>query len=563
MMKYLCLWAGLTASALWAQNLTRDQKIADLRQLAALYAKNYGPYEWKKEAVGFDLYNLRPWIERAERTRTDLEFLDVLVRYVAALDDAHDVITFPSTWTASLGFSTDIFDGRVLIDSVNRARLPLARFPAVVGDELVSIDGRPALALVEEFRPYAIAANPRSTRRAAAARLTSRPQQLMPLAPVTTPDRSTVVIRRAGGAEETYELDWLKSGEPMVVGPVPLVEGKARTESYEAAWDGDDHLPQELRPFARKFFTSVEPGYHAVLNYGGRSPIFNLPANFQQRLGRVASDVFFSGTYESDGLRIGFIRIPSFSPAQGANFALQQFIAEIAFFQQNTDGLIIDDMRNPGGSVSYCEALLQLIHPTTFRTLGFEIRATSAWIASFSSTLNAVRAAGFPDWQIALWESNLAQIRDANAQNRGRTGPLPLGLLGALDLPSGPIAYTKPIMVVVDEFSASGGDFFPAVVQDNRRGIIFGYRTMGAGGNVAGYGATSYTEGLTRVTESLMNRKEPIATREYPTAPYVENIGVRPDIEVDYMTRENLMTNGAPFVRAMTEAMVRHIRGGR
>jgi C-terminal processing protease CtpA/Prc len=96
-------------------------------------------------------------------------------------------------------------------------------------------------------------------------------------------------------------------------------------------------------------------------------------------LGGLATDLFFSGTFEAGGKRIGFLRIPSFLPTN-INLAINQFAGEIIFFQQNTDGLIIDDMRNPGGSVSYCEFLLTLLMPNTFRTLGFEIRATASWV---------------------------------------------------------------------------------------------------------------------------------------------------------------------------------------
>lgn len=50
-------------------------------------------------------------------------------------------------------------------------------------------------------------------------------------------------------------------------------------------------------------------------------------------------------------------------------------------------------------------------------------------------------------------------------------------------------------------------------------------------------------------------------TEDYPTANYVENIGVRPDIQCDYMTRENLITGGKAFTDAFIAAMVKHIRG--
>jgi hypothetical protein len=47
-----------------------------------------------------------------------------------------------------------------------------------------------------------------------------------------------------------------------------------------------------------------------------------------------------------------------------------------------------------------------------------------------------------------------------------------------------------------------------------------------------------------------------VSTPDFPPAPYIENIGVRPDVVVDYMTRANLMGAGAPFVQAFTQAAV-------
>ena len=114
------------------------------------------------------------------------------------------------------------------------------------------------------------------------------------------------------------------------------------------------------------------------------------------------------------------------------------------------------------------------------------------------------------------------------------------------------------MILLVDEFSASGGDAFSSIIQDNGRGPLLGMRTMGAGGSVVGFPATAYTESISRVTASLIHRGRLIYTNDFPPAPYIENIGVRPDIVVDYMTRTNLMTGGAPFVQAFTQAIVNH-----
>src|SRR4029453_17976169 len=94
--------------------LTSKQRIADLEQLAALYAKNYAPYEWKRDVLGFDLLRLTPWLQRIHHS-DDLDFQEALIEYVASLNDAHDFIAFPTTFSASLPMSVDIYHVKVLI----------------------------------------------------------------------------------------------------------------------------------------------------------------------------------------------------------------------------------------------------------------------------------------------------------------------------------------------------------------------------------------------------------------------------------------------------------------
>src|SRR6185503_11179181 len=98
------------------------------------------------------------------------------------------------------------------------------------------------------------------------------------------------------------------------------------------------------------------------------------------------------------------IRIPSYSPAIGAAAALAAFQREMAYFQANTDGLVIDDMRNPGGSVSYVNQILSLVMPHQWRSMGFELRATSEWVFSISIALEQAKAARAPQNIIDLLE---------------------------------------------------------------------------------------------------------------------------------------------------------------
>lgn len=551
------------ALAVQAQNLTAEQRAADLRMLAALYAKQYGPYEWKRDVIGFDLYDLRPWLERAATMKDDIEFFDLLVEYVAALDDAHDVVSFPFTFSASLPFTADLYDGRALIDSVTRSALPVTEYPIQIGDELVSVDGVSVQEWIRILWKYSIAANPRSTARNAVARITSRSQSRIPWA-FRIGDTAEVVIRHQNGELRTYRIAWSKSGMPVTeAGRLPSpFERASRAGRAASILDYEDSLAPWQRPLAELLEARIDETSMAVLNPGLR-PIFALPQGFQTRLaGNAATDSFTSGWWSAGGLRIGFLRIPNMSPALGTTAALQQFDREIEWMEQNTDGLVIDIMRNPGGSVLYVENLCQRLIPYVFRSIGFELRPTAAEVASFGATLEAARRSNLPEPVIAGYEGRYRDVLAAYRENRGRTGPISL-TQPSLWLEPARTVYTKPIVVLIDEFSASGGDAFAATLQDNGRALLVGMRTMGAGGNVVDRNGTWYAEASTRVTRSLMSRRYDVSTPEFPPTPYIENVGVRPDVELDYMTRDNLLQNGRPFVEAFTAIAVDHIRRNR
>ena len=82
----------------------------------------------------------------------------------------------------------------------------------------------------------------------------------------------------------------------------------------------------------------------------------------------------------------------------------------------------------------------------------------------------------------------------------------------------------------------------------------------GAGGSIGTFECTAFTEIICGITMSLMNRGVVISGTEYPPSPYIENVGVWPDIPVDYMTKANLLQNGAPFISSFLQHMAAHIR---
>ena len=546
----------LMVNVLCLGQMTPAEKVADFTQLASTYAMNYGPLDWKLTVLNFDLRQIGDWLTKAANTQDDLDFYELCVSYVASLDDAHDAFQLPSDFLASMGFSVDVFDGKTLVDFIDRKQLPARRFPFQVGDELVSVDGVAAQDLIRSLTPYSIAANPLSTRRFAAAYVTLRPQQIMPHAHLV-PDTSTVIFNLRNGGTQAFSIPWVKTGTPItIVGPVTGPSGNS------AAAMSQSGSPDYMRPLM-KLRNMRLPASRSLVGFGDTAPVFNLPGNFVQRMGNGLFDFFYSGTFQAQGHQIGYIRIPSFDTSLPSD----DFQTEINYMQQNTDGLIVDIMRNPGGDPCAAEDLLQRVIPTPFRNIGLEIRATWGWVQSFTQALQDAQDFGAPSDVIAQYQNLLQQVNAAYLTPSGRTNALPvcdstLDLQPATDSNNQPIAYTKPLMLLTDELSASAADYFAAVLQDNQRGVQFGMRTMGAGGNVDIFPVTTYSYGASTVTESLMHRRNPVVTPDYPTAPYVENIGVRPDVVQDYMTTDNLLNQGSTFVQAFTNAMVKYINTG-
>lgn len=57
-----------------------------------------------------------------------------------------------------------------------------------------------------------------------------------------------------------------------------------------------------------------------------------------------------------------------------------------------------------------------------------------------------------------------------------------LEIYPAVDAAFRPNVYTKPMIILMDEFSVSTADLFPAVLQDPGRAKLVGYRSGGLGG---------------------------------------------------------------------------------
>jgi hypothetical protein len=588
-------------------DLTPQQKTSDFMQLVALYDVNYALYEVKLQLFNYDLLNIQPWLAQIAQSKTDVDFYDICTRYVASLQDSHDEFTILSDYDAWMHMDGDLYDGKFLITYIDRGYLPAKTFNFALADQLISVDGVPVATLLNQFVPYSVngGGNPVSQQRLAAATITERYQGWYPLAKVG-PTATIVVQHASDGTTSTYTIPWDVQGTLVTsVGTVSSPAG-AETQKYHAVKRAA--LRRESRrginpagggnPWLRNVdagYTPIAvdttpdappPAYMAPLvalgnmkaaspasaingeglePFGSLYPVFNPPAGFKTRLGLRTTDEFLSGTFPAGTGIIGFIRIPSFEPTSTTN-AVSQFASEIQYFQANTDGLVIDVMGNGGGSLCYAQTLTSYLIPFTFQSVSEQLRATLNWQVSFSEARQSAINAGAPAWTVQLYGLYLNAIQQQLASNRGMTGPLPICTASTVASPatsaSGKIlAYSKPILVLTDNFTLSSAETFTMQLQDNKVATIFGTRTDGGGGNVVGYDEiTAYSQGSTRVTEGLILRLTPVSANGFPVLAYYDSVGIQPDIAQDYMTTKNLLTGGSDFVTAAVAA-IRQLTG--
>ena len=602
-MRLLPLAASLLAIAPMAlADLTVDQKVSDFMQLSALYAKNYGPYELKRDVYGFDLFNIQRWLIQVKASKTDLDFYDICVKYVASLRDSHDEFTIESSYDAWLHFDGDLYDGKFIIDYIDRSYLPTAKFPFRIGDELVSVDGVAVADLIASFGPYSVngSSNQVSRDRLAAGTVTERYQGWYPHANDIGTNASIVVNRKATGAAATYTIPWDILGDAVTTaGLIPSANSKLparadrsaktaaalRHRGSESGWHKanpwgatfseagpdlipDPPIPGYMQTKAKLQFMGAAQKHQSFAKSSGLSPFgsfypaFNPPASFKLRLGSRTTDLFLSGTFTAGGKTMGFIRIPDMDPVSQTT-AINQFSTEIQYFQQNTAGLVIDVMANGGGSICYTETLASMLIPGTWRRTVEELRATLQWQTNFAFAVEDSQLAGAPGWVVADYQFMLDAVKGALKQNRARTGALPLCSYKEesdpyIDAKGVQTLYTKPILLLTDNFTLSAGELFTMFLQDNARATVFGTTTDGGGGNVVDYvdSAASYSEGSTRMTQGITQRLNPVAVPGFPLMPYYDGVGIYPDIWQDYMTESNLNTGGTDFVAAFVTAVL-------
>ncbi len=548
---------------------SKRKMVGDLEFIANTFDVLYAPKDWKRSYSGWDLD------EESQHAKQEIlfhpnpktkDFYRVINRFIRSTKDYHCAVVYFSTEGASLPFRVKGLKGKYYFIYIDRARLPNEVFPFELGDELISFNGTPTDVVVQRLKEEEWHSNNPETDQTFSERmLTERMGYLGHFVPQGSVNIEVLVHKT--GRISSYQLAWEYHPE-LVRNPLDREEWKPKSLAPIAKKKEEDLSSQ--RPLSvknRRVCTPLFCTQERHLRRIEKEPGFlGSRKSLLPPLGEVmweSSDDHFFHAYlfqtGEQGPLIGYVRIPSYD---GSHDQLEEFGQIMNFFEQYASAVVIDQLDNPGGSVFYLYALAAtltdrpLLTPKhrvsiTQEDVLYAFTALPVWeaIESNEEAVNFFGETfdGYPvTYQLVRFLIDYNRfIIDQWNQGNLLTDPHHLEGVDQIN-PHPRYRFTKPIIMLVNEDCFSGGDFMPAILQDNQRATIFGKKTAGAGGYVLDVAFPNrWGIALIGVTGSIAERidKKPI-----------ENLGVKPDIPYE-LDEEDLVNGYQGYVCAVHQAL--------
>ncbi len=540
-----------------SQEKLKQMMLDDLDSLENIITARYAPADWKQEQIGWDL---NAEIQKAKDAINDADATSVkdyhkLVRGVfTSMQDYHVSVQFYSTEASYLPLAISEAGGHYFISAINRKKLPEADFPFQVGDEITGFGGKDIQTAIDELKLQSGSNNAPHTDNAQAA-MQMLTVQVGARADNIPQGELTLTVKPAGSqSETTHQLNWIHI--PELISPQPFVDKSfnySEKQNFPMSWLAmmkADFIENPVMANANMFTMGDKNGF--MPDYGEK--IWEAPE----------ASLFKAYVYTSpiDGKNIGYLRLPHYMVNNPVEFVLE-FSKLIAEFNQRTDALVIDQLNNPGGSLFYLYALASMLTDTPLTVPKHQISLTQEDVLGAIEFLQeSVEVKNDEDAKNFFGDSIqgypvtydfFSKFRDfykgiIKQWEEGKTLTDPVAIFG-LDAiePAYGARYTKPLIVLINELDFSGGDFFPTIMKDNNRALLFGERTAGAGGVVKEY---SYQNSLLGTKKYHLTST--IARRE--NGQPIENLGATPNIP--YVLKLEDIQNGFPeYIKAVNEAI--------
>lgn len=584
----MTLSSTLQLSAQWApQTSIQEAMIQDLEAVKYSMSIKYAPKEWKKNHLGWDL-NTACEEAKAKIFEEDLctskDYQKIFKSFLKSTQDYHVNTHFFSTEWSYCPLSVKNIDGHYYISSVEgNLTLSFVDFLFIddmdeietpekfnetfsklnVGDELLTINDQPVKEIIETIINDQLGGDRSDTANGLAERsLFFRRGKYGYDVPTGT---FSITVRHQNSEQtNTYVLPWfhvpewvmnksLAKEESTVSKPLPsaLIE-KHLNRDFTA------HYAEELLSRKQNVFLK-NPDCEEKTDWREKG--------FLPPLGKVIwetdeDDDLYAYLYKTkSGKNIGYIYLSTFHYGEDAENALDEIINAIKIFNRKSDALVLDITDNPGGNLLYTYGVLSVLTekplavPTDREILIQEDVYRAAILSKLmkefqeDEDLEGMTLWGYPfDQKVCQCIIDYCH-KIISSWEAGKTLTDPLFVYGIEEImPHPEVRYNKPILLLTNELDFSCADFFPAILQDNNRAILFGNRTAGAGGYVLSYphasrfGVMGYT-----LTGSIAFRKD---------GKPIENLGVTPEIPYK-CTKRDITENYVDYINAVNSEIER------
>lgn len=528
------LVASFFAISLGATN-SQSKMLFDLQMMHSIFDTRYAPKEWKESHLG---WNLDEEYLKAQKKITDnpqltvKEFHKIIRDFARTSQDYHVSCYFDCNESSMLPFSVKSANGRYFVYSITKKKLDTEVFRINIGDELLSLDDEPVDAIAKKIIGEIDRGVP-DTDQALADQLIT----LRQAAEALDIPQGVVQVKFADketGKIKEYQMVW--HHQPNYY-----------TYHKDDFKDRNDDLNIKLEPANWILNLAKTRNQEKRMLVGGKKS--DLPCLGKLVWKNKSENFFQAYIFETDEEeKIGFLRIPDYL---GEENEMEELIAIISRFEKSTSKLVIDQCNNPGGSVFYLYAIASLLSEKPLKTPKHKFLMTSSSIASYRKKLQTCNNIFTNKQALKVLDDYWFGVKNSlhfiemlkvyyrfliNEWETGKEISDPVFFAGVDQInPNPEVTYTKPILVLINELDFSGGDFFPALMQDNKRAILMGNRTSGAGG------AVKYAEFPNRNGIAEFSYTYTLAQRPGSDTP-LENLGVTPDII--YKTSEEDLRNG-------------------
>ncbi|MBS4162814.1 Uncharacterized protein PRO82_000091 [Candidatus Protochlamydia amoebophila] len=549
---FVLFYASLSFAS--TQDIKKGSMIEDLKMIKHVFDVGYAPLEWKKNYTGLNLdeeLNKSIDLILSNPTLTHKDFQRIVKNFLASTKDYHVDVIFFSTETATLPFDVKGVNDRYFITWIDELKLPPSTYMIKVGDEIIEFDGRPLGDVIEELKQQGSKnSNPLTDQALAEIKLTNRLGWLgdiVPQGPVTIKVHS-----RSNEVPLSYQLIWDYHPE-LIFSPSFFLQ---TVESF---------FPNKKVSLKSPCMTMMNLTHRKMMSETQRDGTLGARKSFIPTLGprvwmfdkidKEKEISWYAYIYKiSEEEKIGYIRIPHYI---GHKEESKEFGELLNYLEQKTDALVIDQVHNGGGYASFQYELASMLTLNPLKTPKHRMKITQKDVLTAYQILDAIEKIqqgiddeieeGPIDYQHLLFLKAFYEftIQEWDGQ-RTLTDPTHLEGCDWIN-PHSDYRYTKPILMLINELDFSGGDFMPAIMQDNQRAVLFGTRTSGAGGfvlqasfpNNNGIAAFSYTGSIAERPETLLK---------------IENLGVTPDI-VYSLTVDDLQNGYQGYKAAVNEAV--------